>query len=93
MAERRGGARALGAGPGRLAQALGIDERLYGHDLREPPLVLERGWAVPDASVGRSPRVGVGVATDWPHRFFVRGCVGVSRPESWGRRRGSPSTV
>jgi DNA-3-methyladenine glycosylase len=93
MTARRRGASPLGAGPGRLCAALAITGELYGHDLREPPLRLEAGWAIPDERVGVSGRVGVSVAGDWPHRFFVRGSTGVSRPEGWGaarRRRGSP---
>jgi DNA-3-methyladenine glycosylase len=84
MAARRDGAAPLAAGPGRLAAALGITDALYGHDLREPPLVLERGWMVSDDAIGVSKRVGVSLAADWPYRFFVRGSVGVSRRESWG---------
>ena len=86
MERRRGGARPLGAGPGRLCAALGITDALYGHDLREPPLVLASGWDVPDELVGVSRRVGVSVAADWPYRFYVRGSHGVSRPDGWGVR-------
>jgi DNA-3-methyladenine glycosylase len=96
MSDRRRGATPLGAGPGRLTEALAITDELYGHDLREPPLRLVRGWCVPDETVGISPRVGVGAAVDWPYRFFVRGSAGVSRPEAWGaqpRKRGSPASV
>lgn len=78
MARRRG-RRPLGAGPGRLCEALGITGDLYGHDLTEPPLQLLAGWEVADAYVGVSGRVGVSAATDWPHRFYVRGSAGVSR--------------
>jgi len=93
MAARRGGALPLTAGPGRLAAALGIDDALYGHDLRQPPLVLERGWEVPDAAIGVSKRVGVRFAADWPHRFFVRGAAGVSRRDSWGGAEHGPAAV
>lgn len=93
MSERRRGIRPLGAGPGRLAEALGITDELYGHDLRRRPLQLARGWAVSEAEVGTSPRVGVSAAADWPYRFFVRSSAGVSRPESWGRPRGSRASV
>lgn len=79
MARRRGRA-PLGAGPGRLCQALGVTGALYGHDLSQPPLQLVRGWHVPDALVGVSGRVGVSAAADWPYRFYVRGSDGVSRP-------------
>lgn len=84
MSARRGGVMPLGAGPGRLCAALGITDALYGHDLREAPLTLLAGWTVPEESVGVSRRVGVSAAVDWPLRFFVRGSLGVSRPEGWG---------
>jgi DNA-3-methyladenine glycosylase len=80
MTRRRGGRRPLAAGPGRLCQALGITADLYGHDLTEEPLVLASGWSVPDELVEVSGRVGITAAVDWPHRFFVRGSTGVSRP-------------
>lgn len=84
MERRRGGMRPLGAGPGRLCEALGITDALYGHDLREPPLMLVSGWSVPEEAVGVSRRVGVRAAADWPYRFYVRGARGVSRPDGWG---------
>ncbi|HUF76508.1 MAG TPA: DNA-3-methyladenine glycosylase [Longimicrobiales bacterium] len=84
MERRRGGVHPLGAGPGRLSAALGITHALYGHDLRSPPLVLARGWTVPHERVGVSRRVGVSAAADRPHRFYVRGSPGVSRPDGWG---------
>jgi DNA-3-methyladenine glycosylase len=80
MARRRGGASGLASGPGRLCQALGITNALYGHDLSLPPLELRPGWRVPDESVGVSGRIGVRAAHDWPLRFFVRGNPAVSRP-------------
>lgn len=83
MARRRGGREPLGAGPGRLCQALGITDALYGHDLREPPLVIAPGWPVPEALVGISGRVGVRAAADRPDRLYVRGSPGVSRPDGW----------
>jgi DNA-3-methyladenine glycosylase len=84
MARRRAGRRPLGAGPGRLCAALGITDALYGHDLRQPPLLLAAGWRVPDDAVGVSRRVGVSAATEWPCRFYVKGSPGVSRPDGWG---------
>jgi DNA-3-methyladenine glycosylase len=84
MARRRGGARPLASGPGRLCAALGITGALYAHDLRESPLLLTAGWQVEDHAVGVSRRVGVSAAADWPYRFYVRGSRGVSRPDGWG---------
>lgn len=79
MARRRGRTSALASGPGRLCQALGITNALYGHDLRRPPLRLLPGWTVPDTRVGVSARIGITRAVDRPLRFFVRGSAGVSR--------------
>ncbi len=79
MALRRRGKRPLAAGPGRLCEALGITDALYGHDLLRPPLTLEPGWKVPDTAVGVGGRVGVRAAADRPLRFYVLGSPGVSR--------------
>ncbi|MGH2522229.1 MAG: DNA-3-methyladenine glycosylase [Anaerolineales bacterium] len=62
MRARRGRPdRILTDGPGKLAQALGIDRRLNGHDLCAPDAVLfvERARAVPTREVVRGPRVGL----------------------------------
>jgi DNA-3-methyladenine glycosylase len=88
MSLRRAGVVPLAAGPGRLCAALAITDELYGHDLREPPLQLLRGWQVPDESVAVSPRIGIAEAKEWPHRFFVRGSAGVSRAGSRSVRAG-----
>lgn len=79
MARRRSGRAPIAAGPGRLAQALGISENLYGHDLCSPPLRLLPGWAVEEHRVGVSARTGIRVAADRLHRFYVRGADGVSK--------------
>jgi len=79
MLRRRGARKPVSAGPGRLAQALGIDDQLYGHELSSAPLVLLPGWRVSDERVGTSPRIGINTAAERPHRFYVRGAAGVSR--------------
>ena len=79
MAERRGRRSDLANGPARLASALGIDARLYGHDLSKPPLLLVRGGLRPGESVGVSGRIGIRQAMDWPLRFFIEGNRSVSR--------------
>lgn len=78
MASRRGRNEALGSGPGRLAQALGVDGGLDGHDLRRPPLRILPGWSVPDHAVAVTGRVGVREAADLPFRFLLEGSPGVS---------------
>lgn len=87
MTERRAGRTPLAAGPGRLCQALGITEVLYGHDLRATPLVLRSGWRVEDDRIGVSGRVGISQAAERPYRFYLRGSPGVSRPDGWGSDR------
>ena len=79
MEERRRGRKPLSAGPGRLAQALGVDGSLNGHDLSAPPLEFLAGWPVPDTLVAVTGRVGVAKAAEWPLRFLVKGSPGVSR--------------
>lgn len=90
MARRRGGILPLAAGPGRVAQALGVTEALYGHDLLRPPLQFLPGWAVPDGLVAVTGRVGVTKAPEWPLRFLVAGSPGVSRG---GAHPGDPASL
>ena len=80
MAGRRGRARDLCNGPGRLAQALGITLSHNYHDLTGPPVQLAKGSAVADADIGSSGRIGVSRAAQWPLRFFVRGHPAVKAP-------------
>lgn len=76
--------RDLLGGPGRVAQALGLDGSWSGHRLDEPtgPLALRRGWP-PDAML-RGPRVGIAFAQRrdrgrrW--RFADKDSPFVSRP-------------
>jgi DNA-3-methyladenine glycosylase len=48
-------------GPAKLAQALGIDKRLNGHDLCQPAaeLFIEKAPPIPDAAVVLGPRIGL----------------------------------
>lgn len=80
MAERRGVAdpRLLCAGPGRLAQALGITGALDGAPLAEPPFALLPRAAEPGLAAG--PRIGITKAADLPWRFGLAGSRFLSRP-------------
>lgn len=88
MRGRRGlqDARLLCAGPGRLAQALGIDARLNGQPLDQPPFeLLEPADAAPAAGsptvvVAAGPRIGISKAVDVPWRFGEHGSRYLSRP-------------
>lgn len=85
MRARRGGmqdARLLCAGPGRLAQALGIDAGFNHLSLHAPPFALlepgatHRG-APPQVVAG--PRIGISKAVDVPWRFGLQGSRYLSR--------------
>ncbi len=89
MRERRGvqDVRLLCAGPGRLAQALGIDARMNGLPLYMPPFALLRADAaasegsadrLPDEVVA-GPRIGISKAVDMPWRFGLKGSRYLSR--------------
>jgi len=67
----------LADGPGKLAQALGIDKALNGQDLCAPgaALFVERAGRVPAAAVHTGPRIGLNRTPEpWksiPWRFWV----------------------
>jgi DNA-3-methyladenine glycosylase len=74
MQRRRHGSTAamLAAGPARLTQALGIDRRLNGHRLTEPPLWIAAGRRVTPGRVVVGPRIGIRAAADWKLRFYIK---------------------
>ena len=83
MRERRGQERieTLCSGPGKLAEALGIDLSLNGADLFQPPFELGEPageWATVDVVTG--PRIGITKAAELPWRYCVGGSRFVSRP-------------
>ena len=83
MRERRGQERieTLCSGPGKLAEALGIDLSLNGADLFRPPFELSEPageWAAVDVVTG--PRIGITKAAELPWRYCVSGSRFVSRP-------------
>jgi DNA-3-methyladenine glycosylase len=81
MRRRRGASPAelLAAGPARLTRALGIDRRLDGHRLSEPPLWIAAGRPVAARRIAVGPRIGLRVAADWKLRFYVKDSPFVSR--------------
>ncbi|MGQ0561515.1 MAG: DNA-3-methyladenine glycosylase [Gemmatimonadota bacterium] len=82
MRRRRGTGvrdRDLLSGPGKLAQAFGIDGKLDGHPLDAPPLWIEQGKKLSRRAVVCGPRIGITKAADWPLRFCARGSHWLSR--------------
>jgi DNA-3-methyladenine glycosylase len=87
MRERRGGVadRLLCAGPGRLAQALGVDGSMNGS-----PVAADLGGArrgrlallarTAPAPVLACPRIGISRAAERPWRFVLAGSPHLSRP-------------
>lgn len=71
-------------GPGKLTQALRVDQRLNKWDTTKgQKLWLELGETIPDVAVATGPRVGIDYATpqdrDAPWRFWVQGNRFVSK--------------
>ena len=82
MRARRGARladRELASGPGKLAQAFGIDGALDGHPLDRSPLWIESGARIARRDVVCGPRVGITKAVEWPLRFCVRDSPWLSR--------------
>lgn len=84
MRARRGGMhdeRLLCAGPGRLAQALGVDAGFNGLALDAPPFeLLGRADRPARLAVQRGPRIGISKAVELPWRFGERGSRFLSKP-------------
>ena len=80
MAERRGlsDPALLCAGPGRLAQALGIDRANNGMRIDVAPFHLVASTA--PLAIVAGPRVGISKAVDVPWRFGLAGSRFLSRP-------------
>jgi DNA-3-methyladenine glycosylase len=70
---RRGGRASdlLTNGPGKLAQALGIDRSLDGRPMAESPVLVLAGEPVSDRMVAVTPRVGISVGKERELRFVV----------------------
>ncbi len=76
MQEHRAVGRAvqLTNGPGKLTQALAIDDALHGAMLTGPPLFFaDAGDDSPAFEVVTSSRIGISQAVDRPWRFFIAG--------------------
>ena len=58
-------------GPAKLCQALGIDKRLNGHDLRTGELRLIPVDAVPTTGITHTIRIGISRGKDVPWRFYL----------------------
>ncbi len=72
--------RLLCAGPGRLAQALGIDASFDGLPLQAPPFeLLPRPDGAPPPALLTGPRIGITRAADVPWRFGKAGSRYLSR--------------
>ncbi len=68
----------LCSGPGRLCQALAIDSKHNGWNLRNSPLLI----LVPEfkeISISQGPRIGISKAADLPLRFWAKDSLWISR--------------
>jgi DNA-3-methyladenine glycosylase len=72
-------AKLLCSGPGRLTQALGIDERLNGRALDRSPFELDVADPLPVEPIC-GPRIGISKAREIPWRFGLHGSPYLSRP-------------
>ena len=75
----------LASGPGNLCRALAIDRSLDGVDLANGQIQIVGGDK--PARLFKGPRIGLGVAREWPLRFFDADSPSVS-----AHRRGRPAS-
>lgn len=83
MRERRTAARRdvdLTNGPGKLTQALDIDDRFHERLLTDQDLFLSYGDEDRPFEITSSPRIGISRATERKWRFFIEGNAYVSTP-------------
>lgn len=78
MTARRGKARDIASGPGRLGQALGLSLADSGKPFDGGEFLLEPG--LPPSSLLVGPRIGITKAANRPWRFGMAGVPGLSRP-------------
>jgi DNA-3-methyladenine glycosylase len=80
MRRRRGltDVRFLGAGPGRVCEALGITAAHNGLALDEPPFALFARTG--DVEVIAGPRIGITKAAEKPWRYGLKGSAFLSKP-------------
>ena len=87
MERRRGRARDLCNGPGRLTQALGVDLSFDGRDLTSGNLIITDRGAPPEGIV-ETTRIGITRGTELPWRYLIDGDEHVSvPPKAISRRR------
>lgn len=82
MQARRGGTgeKQLCSGPGKLAQALGLDLRQDGLPLDAPPFLITAAAERQSVATGR--RIGITKGAETPWRFVLEGSPFLSRPLS-----------
>lgn len=73
---------ALANGPAKLCQALRIDKRLNGHDLRQAPLRLVLQPPLDPLHIVQTSRIGLSQAKDIPWRFYEKDNAFVSKSTS-----------
>lgn len=78
MEWRRGRARDLCNGPGRLTQALGVDLAYDGRDLTSGDLTISDG--IRPESIIETTRIGITRGTELPWRYLIEGEKNVSVP-------------
>lgn len=80
MRRRRGltDERALGSGPGKLCQALGVSIRHNGLPLDRAPFELRARGTAPEITMG--PRIGITKAVEQPWRYGLQGSRFLSKP-------------
>lgn len=70
----------LCSGPGKLAQAFGVDLRFYGTRFDSPDwMITDEGFETQPVEFTAGPRIGISKAKEFPYRFCVKNSPWLSR--------------
>jgi DNA-3-methyladenine glycosylase len=67
-------------GPAKVCQALAIDQKWNGHNLRYEPFQLIMQPALDPGQIVQTARIGITKAVDVPWRFYIQDNPHVSKP-------------
>lgn len=70
----------LCSGPGKMAQAMGIDKSLNGCSAIDGPIAFYKKQSDYPINIITTTRIGISQAANWPLRYYIKGNKYISKP-------------